>query len=185
MSREGRGAWPMTMTSTGRRGAYRHGTQSRRASRARLLDAVRLGQPALLHAGHHIPVRAFFRPTSSSAIRRTARRSGAMRWRRPRCIVAVGSPMLGAMADARGRLKRYDGLAVGRLRAGQAALWYAVPGAAQGYIALIVLAGLLVATCRRRIHHRAQQFADAAPRPARTSSDASAAAAGRWAMSAG
>lgn len=60
-------------------------------------------------------------------------------------VVAIGSPILGAMADARGRLKPYMGWLSLVFVLSQAALWYAVPGAGVGTIALIILA-LTVAT---------------------------------------
>ncbi len=59
-------------------------------------------------------------------------------------IVAFGSPLLGAAADARGRLKIMIGwLSVGFV-AGQALLWFAEPGA-QGNLALVIFA-LILAT---------------------------------------
>ncbi len=61
-------------------------------------------------------------------------------------LVAVGSPVLGAMADARGRLKPYMAWLSVAFVLGQAALWYAVPGGSSGYIWLVVIA-LIVATC--------------------------------------
>jgi MFS transporter, UMF1 family len=61
-------------------------------------------------------------------------------------LVAIGSPVLGAMADARGRLKPYMGWLSVAFVLSQAALWYAVPGGGWGTIALILLS-LIVATC--------------------------------------
>ena len=61
-------------------------------------------------------------------------------------MVAIGSPILGAMADARGRLKPYMGWLSIAFVLSQAALWYAVPGGGTGTIWLIVIA-LIVATC--------------------------------------
>jgi len=61
-------------------------------------------------------------------------------------MVAIGSPILGAMADARGRLKPYMAWLSVAFVLSQAALWYAVPGGGSGAIALVVLA-LIVATC--------------------------------------
>ena len=61
-------------------------------------------------------------------------------------MVAIGSPLLGAMADARGRLKPYMGWLSIAFVLSQAALWYAVPGGGSGTIALVVFA-LIVSTC--------------------------------------
>jgi UMF1 family MFS transporter len=59
-------------------------------------------------------------------------------------LVAIGSPILGAMADSRGRLKPYIAWLSVAFVLGQLALWFAVPGATV-YLWLIVPA-LLVAT---------------------------------------
>lgn len=61
-------------------------------------------------------------------------------------MVAIGSPVLGAMADARGRLKPYMGWLSIAFVLSQAALWYAVPGSGTGVIALVLFA-LIVSTC--------------------------------------
>jgi UMF1 family MFS transporter len=59
-------------------------------------------------------------------------------------LVAAGSPVLGAIADARGGLKRLIGaLSVGFV-AGQAALWYAAPGASE--LTWLILLALIAAT---------------------------------------
>jgi UMF1 family MFS transporter len=60
-------------------------------------------------------------------------------------IVAIGSPLLGAVADAKGRLKPMIFWLSIVFVVAQAALWYAIPGAPAIYL-WIVLAGLLVAT---------------------------------------
>lgn len=60
-------------------------------------------------------------------------------------MVALISPILGAVADASGGLKRYIGwLSIGFFIS-QAALWYAVPAASAGTIALI-MAALVIST---------------------------------------
>ena len=59
-------------------------------------------------------------------------------------LVALGSPVLGAIADARGRLKRLMArLSVGFVL-GQAALWFAVPGTSANV--WFILLALIVAT---------------------------------------
>ncbi len=59
-------------------------------------------------------------------------------------LVAIGSPILGAVADSRGRLKPLIGwLSIGFV-VGQMALWYAIPGAPE-YVWLI-LPALAIAT---------------------------------------
>jgi UMF1 family MFS transporter len=59
-------------------------------------------------------------------------------------MVAIGSPILGAIADAQGKLKRMIAWQSVGFVIGQLLLWYAFPGASQ-YL-WIVLAGLLLAT---------------------------------------
>ena len=55
-------------------------------------------------------------------------------------VVAVGSPLLGALADGRGRRKPWIALFSLILVASLATLWLAVPGASTGTIALIMAA---------------------------------------------
>jgi MFS transporter, UMF1 family len=55
-------------------------------------------------------------------------------------LVAIGSPVLGAMADARGRLKPYMGWLSIVFVLSQAALWYAVPGGGAIHVWVILLA---------------------------------------------
>lgn len=54
-------------------------------------------------------------------------------------LIAIGSPVLGAMAD-NGRRKPWVALSVLIVAAGMASLWYAVPGADNMRIALVLLA---------------------------------------------
>ncbi|NJM34676.1 MAG: hypothetical protein HC850_08160 [Rhodomicrobium sp.] len=59
-------------------------------------------------------------------------------------LVAIGSPVLGAIADMRGRLKRLiAALSLGFV-AGQAVLWYAAPGATE--LTWLILLALIVAS---------------------------------------
>lgn len=60
-------------------------------------------------------------------------------------MIAIGSPLLGAMADGRGRRKPWIALFSTLLVAGLATLWLATPGAGTGTVA-IILAGFIVAT---------------------------------------
>lgn len=60
-------------------------------------------------------------------------------------IVAIGSPFMGAMADARGQLKPMIFWWSIAFVAGQAMLWYAVPGASSLHL-WIVLGGAVVAS---------------------------------------
>ncbi|MET0567814.1 MAG: MFS transporter [Hyphomicrobiaceae bacterium] len=55
-------------------------------------------------------------------------------------LVAIGSPLLGAMADGRGRRKLWIALFSLIMAAGMALLWFAVPAAPAATIALVVLA---------------------------------------------
>lgn len=55
-------------------------------------------------------------------------------------IIAIGSPLLGAMADGRGRRKPWIALFSLMLAASVATLWLATPGAAGGTIALVLFA---------------------------------------------
>jgi UMF1 family MFS transporter len=59
-------------------------------------------------------------------------------------LVAAGSPVLGALADARGRLKLLIGWLSTGFVLGQAALWYAVPGASGAL--WLILPALILAT---------------------------------------
>ncbi|MCB1521642.1 MAG: MFS transporter [Hyphomicrobiaceae bacterium] len=58
-------------------------------------------------------------------------------------LVAIGSPLLGALADGRGRRKPWIALLTVVLVAGLATLWLAVPAASNGTIALILAAFIL------------------------------------------
>jgi MFS transporter, UMF1 family len=58
-------------------------------------------------------------------------------------LIAVGSPFLGALADGRGRRKPWLALFAIIFAASQCALWFAVPGAGPGTIALVLLAFIL------------------------------------------
>jgi MFS transporter, UMF1 family len=58
-------------------------------------------------------------------------------------LIAVGSPFLGAMADGRGRRKPWLALFAVIFVASQCALWFAVPGAGPGTIAIVLLAFVL------------------------------------------
>lgn len=60
-------------------------------------------------------------------------------------LVGLGSPLLGALADGRGRRKPWIALFSVLLAAGMAVLWWAVP-AATGAQLLVVLAGFVLAT---------------------------------------
>ncbi len=60
-------------------------------------------------------------------------------------LVAIGSPMLGALADGRGRRKPWIALFSAQLVAGLALLWFAAPGASNPTIMLILL-GFVLAT---------------------------------------
>lgn len=60
-------------------------------------------------------------------------------------LVAIGSPLLGAMADGRGRRKLWIALFSLVMAAGMALLWFAEPGASGPTIGLVVLA-FVVAT---------------------------------------
>lgn len=60
-------------------------------------------------------------------------------------MIAIGSPLLGALADGRGRRKPWIALFSLLLVAGLATLWLATPGASGGTIALI-LGGFVLAT---------------------------------------
>lgn len=60
-------------------------------------------------------------------------------------IVAIGSPLLGATADARGRLKPYIAILAVIFVVSQALLWFAEPGALDRL--WIIIAALIVATC--------------------------------------
>lgn len=58
-------------------------------------------------------------------------------------VVAIGSPLLGALADGRGRRKPWIALFSLILAAGLATLWLAVPGASQQTIAVVIVAFVL------------------------------------------
>jgi UMF1 family MFS transporter len=60
-------------------------------------------------------------------------------------LVAIGSPLLGAVADASGRLKPYIAVIAGAFAISQALLWFAEPGAL--WRLWIVVPALIVATC--------------------------------------
>ncbi len=60
-------------------------------------------------------------------------------------LIAVGSPMLGALADGGGRRKPWVALFAAILAAGVGALWWAAPGAATATI-ILVLAAFVAAT---------------------------------------
>ena len=60
-------------------------------------------------------------------------------------MIAIGSPLLGALADGRGRRKPWIALFSCQLVSGLAVLWLAVPGASGTTIA-IILAGFVLAT---------------------------------------
>jgi UMF1 family MFS transporter len=60
-------------------------------------------------------------------------------------IVAIGSPLLGATADARGRLKPYIAVLAIIFAISQALLWFAEPGALDRL--WLVIPALIVATC--------------------------------------
>lgn len=60
-------------------------------------------------------------------------------------IVAIGSPLLGATADARGRLKPYIAVFAVLFVISQALLWFAEPGALDRL--WIIIPALIVATC--------------------------------------
>ena len=60
-------------------------------------------------------------------------------------VVAVGSPLLGAMADARGRTKPYMAVIAAVFIVSQALLWYAEPGTADTRL-LLIMAAMIVAT---------------------------------------
>ena len=60
-------------------------------------------------------------------------------------VIAIGSPVLGAVADSGGRRKRWVALFAAVLAAGLAALWWAEPGATSITIVL-VLAAFIAAT---------------------------------------
>ncbi len=61
-------------------------------------------------------------------------------------LVALGAPILGAMADSRGRLKRLIFLLSIGFVLGQAALWFALPGATEN-MWFIVLAVIVATIC--------------------------------------
>jgi MFS transporter, UMF1 family len=58
-------------------------------------------------------------------------------------LIAVGSPFLGALADGRGRRKPWLAMFAIIFAASQCVLWFAVPGAGPGTIALVLLAFIL------------------------------------------
>lgn len=60
-------------------------------------------------------------------------------------LIAVGSPVLGALADGRGRRKPWIALFVAIIASGMATLWLAVPSA-PGSTVVLVLAAFVVAT---------------------------------------
>lgn len=60
-------------------------------------------------------------------------------------LIAIGSPLLGAMADGRGRRKPWVALFAVLLIASLAALWFATPQSSSGVLALILVA-FVVAT---------------------------------------
>jgi UMF1 family MFS transporter len=60
-------------------------------------------------------------------------------------MVAIGSPLIGAMADARGRVKPYIAAFGTAFVVAQALLWYAEPGALDRL--WLILGALIVATC--------------------------------------
>ena len=62
-------------------------------------------------------------------------------------LVAAGSPVLGAMADASGRIKRYIGAIALVFVVSQALIWYAEPGKADGATLWLVVGAMIVATC--------------------------------------
>jgi UMF1 family MFS transporter len=62
-------------------------------------------------------------------------------------LVAAGSPVLGAMADASGRIKRYIGTIGLVFAVSQALIWYAEPGKADSATLWLVVGAMIVATC--------------------------------------
>jgi UMF1 family MFS transporter len=60
-------------------------------------------------------------------------------------LVAIGSPLIGALADARGRVKPYIAVFGATFVIAQALLWYAEPGALDRL--WLVIGALIVATC--------------------------------------
>ncbi len=60
-------------------------------------------------------------------------------------LIAIGSPLLGAMADGRGRRKPWVALFVLILAGGLAALWWAKPGA-ETTVIILILAAFIAAT---------------------------------------
>ena len=60
-------------------------------------------------------------------------------------LIAIGSPLLGAMADGRGRRKPWVGLFVLIVARGLTALWWAKPGAETTTV-LLILAAFVAAT---------------------------------------
>src|SRR3990172_7662084 len=60
-------------------------------------------------------------------------------------IVAISSPLIGAMADARGRVKPYIAVFGAGFVIAQALLWYAEPGALDRL--WLIVGALIVATC--------------------------------------
>lgn len=78
-------------------------------------------------------------PARGSALWGYAMAAGAV-------VVAVCSPILGAMADARGQLKPYMAWLSIVFVLSVAALWYAVPGGSPATVAFILVA-LVVSTC--------------------------------------
>jgi MFS transporter, UMF1 family len=61
-------------------------------------------------------------------------------------IVAIGSPVLGAMADVSGRIKPYIAVIGAVFVISQALIWFAEPGAGQGATLWLVVGAVIVAT---------------------------------------
>ncbi len=62
-------------------------------------------------------------------------------------IVAAGSPVLGAIADASGRIKRYIAVIGLVFALAQTLIWYAVPGTGSGATLWLVVGAMIVAIC--------------------------------------
>jgi Permeases of the major facilitator superfamily len=91
------------------------------------LDVVRLGGAALFHLDHHLCVRAVFRHPCG---RRSRRRPILWGFATAAAgfLIAVASPVLGAIADAGGRRKPWIAAFGAMLVIGSAAMWIGKPG---------------------------------------------------------